>query len=406
MKGHETQSSTNTLGPGTKLSNVSQHGRGQYQKVFDARKRRLRGIWERNNAFYGQLTLTDPASGNKAVRRVRLEDKDGHPVTTIPQAITVLNKLKGQRDDDSLKIAPKRTPTLNEYGQTYTARLDQLSGADGNAKRPASIRLEKTLLRGMAASLGQRRLREITPGMVHDHIAARIKAGISARTANLEIIVLRNVLKSAIEDKLIAHLPNFKRLKEIKPTRRCPTTAEIERVAGAAKSAPKTGQMVSDFILLLAFSGGRLAETLRLRWQDVDFDQKQLHIGADGLSKNGEHRTVDFNIRLEKHLREMLKRRVPDNEFLFPSPKRNEHNNFHAITFKKTILDARVTAGVKDFTCHLCRHYFASMALMSKVDIHTVANWLGHRDNGVLLAKTYSHLLNEHKREQAQLVKF
>ncbi len=43
---------------------------------------------------------------------------------------------------------------------------------------------------------------------------------------------------------------------------------------------------------------------------------------------------------------------------------------------------------------------------MSKVDIHTVAAWLGHRDNGVLLAKTYSHLLNEHKREQAQLVNF
>ena len=61
---------------------------------------------------------------------------------------------------------------------------------------------------------------------------------------------------------------------------------------------------------------------------------------------------------------------------------------------------------MKDFTSHLCRHCFASMALMSKVDVHTVASWLGHSDNGVLLAKTYSHLLNEHKREQAQRVNF
>ena len=60
-----------------------------------------------------------------------------------------------------------------------------------------------------------------------------------------------------MQDKIITTLPAFKRLKEIKTARRCLTTAEIERVAAAAKSAPMTGQMVHDFILLMAFSGGR-----------------------------------------------------------------------------------------------------------------------------------------------------
>ena len=404
MKANETQSS-NAASENVKML-ARQHGGGHYQKVFDARKRRLRGLWERNGTFYGQLTITNPGTGAKAVRRVRLEDNEGNPVNTVPQAVAVLGKLKSQRADDSLKITPKRTPTLSEYGKTYIARLEQMSSAGGNAKRPGTIRLEKTLLRSLDETMGERRLREITPGMFHDHIAGRIKAGVSARYANLERNTLRNVLKSAIEDKIITTLPSFKRLKEIKTARRCLTTAEIERVAAAAKSAPMTGQMVHDFILLMAFSGGRWAETLRLRWQDVDFKEKQLHFGMDGLNKNGERRAVDFNARLEKHLRGMLKRRAPDNEFLFPSPKRNEHKNFHAITFNTTIRDARAAAGVKDFTCHLCRHYFASMALMSKVDVHTVASWLGHKDNGVLLAKTYSHLLNEHKREQAQRVNF
>jgi len=75
--------------------------------MFDARKRRLRGLWERNGTFYGQLTLTDPATGRKIVRRVRMEDKDGAPVTTLPQAVNVLSKMKSQREDDSLKVAPK-----------------------------------------------------------------------------------------------------------------------------------------------------------------------------------------------------------------------------------------------------------------------------------------------------------
>ena len=43
---------------------------------------------------------------------------------------------------------------------------------------------------------------------------------------------------------------------------------------------------------------------------------------------------------------------------------------------------------------------------MSKIDVHTVAAWLGHKEKGILLAKTYSHLLNAHKAEQAKLVNF
>jgi len=44
MKCNETQCG-NAEGGNVKLSAASNHGGGQYQKVFDARKRRLRGLW-------------------------------------------------------------------------------------------------------------------------------------------------------------------------------------------------------------------------------------------------------------------------------------------------------------------------------------------------------------------------
>ena len=163
MKANETQSG-NAESINVKLLDAAKHGRGKYQKVFDGRKRRLRGLWGRNGTFYGQLTITDPGKGAKAVRRVRLEDKDGQPVTTTPQAVAVLNKMKGQREEDALKVTPKRTPTLSEFGKTYIGLLEQMSSAAGNAKRPGTIRLEKTLLRSLETTLGERRLREITPG--------------------------------------------------------------------------------------------------------------------------------------------------------------------------------------------------------------------------------------------------
>jgi len=35
------------------------------------------------------------------------------------------------------------------------------------------------------------------------------------------------------------------------------------------------------------------------------------------------------------------------------------------------------------------------------VDVPTVARWLGHKDGGALLMKTYSHLLQEHSQAMA-----
>jgi len=41
-------------------------GRSSYQKVFDDRKRRIRGLWKRNNHFYARLVIVDEATGHKA----------------------------------------------------------------------------------------------------------------------------------------------------------------------------------------------------------------------------------------------------------------------------------------------------------------------------------------------------
>jgi hypothetical protein len=59
--------------PSTAQTGVQrQHGGGRYSKVFDQRKRRIRGLWERNGTYYAQLTVLDENTGKKIVRRTRL----------------------------------------------------------------------------------------------------------------------------------------------------------------------------------------------------------------------------------------------------------------------------------------------------------------------------------------------
>ena len=46
-----------------------------FHKVFDDRKRRVRGLWKRNGWFYARLATVDAFTGHKSTKRVRLETR-------------------------------------------------------------------------------------------------------------------------------------------------------------------------------------------------------------------------------------------------------------------------------------------------------------------------------------------
>ncbi len=401
MKSNEAESNS---GDG-RIAQGQQHA-AQFTKVFDGRKRRIRGLWERNGSFYAQLTVEDAGSGKKLVRRVRLEDAEGNPVPTVADAKMAMDKLRVKREDEStLSLMPKRTPTFQDYSKIYLDHFTALK----DAKRPATLRTERICISRWNEYLGQIRLREINKPLVTGFMAKRQQQDeVSARTVNLELVTLRNVLRKAVDDGYLPEMPidGIKWLKHKAAVRRLISHKEIDQICAAAIEHCENGQQLADFIRLMAYSGGRWSETLRLKWTDVNFQQKQIRFGADGLAKNHESRVVDFNAKLQAHLKAMTKRRAPDSEFLFPSPRRGANNDVSAVTFNMALRQAREKAKVPDFTCHLCRHFFISFCIMSGLDYMTIARWVGHKDGGILIGKVYGHLSSEHTKAQAQKVSF
>ena len=73
---------------------------------------------------------------------------------------------------------------------------------------------------------------------------------------------------------------------------------------------------------------------------------------------------------------------------------------------QKAIDGAARKLGITRITHHDFRHLFATCCIEAKVDIPTVANWLGHKDGGVLAMRTYGHLRREHSIAQAKQVSF
>ena len=389
MIDHETQRQHVISVPQTTTS-------GNFQKVYDGRRQPIRGLWQRNQRFYARLTVENPDDGRKEVRRVPLEG-----VTTAAEAKKALNRLLTQRENNDLPSL-RRSPKFDDYAESYLNHLSIVV----DAKRPATVAKERYALRLWRDHLGQTRLHHINRAMINAFIAKRQADGVSGRTVNLDVIALRNVLRRAVDDSWIKRLPteNLRPLKWKARKRDLVSAAEIDSLCNEALTATKNGQQLADYVRLMAYSGARRNEALRLKWSDVNWERKQLTVGSDGLAKNRESRTVDFNPKLEAHLLDMQTRCAPDSQFLFPSPQRGCRD-----IPAKSLIDAlnlsRKANGSK-LNFHDCRHFFISMAVMSGIDFMTIARWVGHKDGGVLIGKVYGHLSDEHAQRQAQRLLF
>jgi hypothetical protein len=87
-----------------------------WNKVFDRRKKRVRGLWERNGVYYAQLRI----------RGKPIRFKLDH-TTTVPQAVEEMQALKRQDAKASYQARENRRRWVaknpSRHGWIHSARL-------------------------------------------------------------------------------------------------------------------------------------------------------------------------------------------------------------------------------------------------------------------------------------------
>ncbi len=359
-----------------------------FAPALDYRKRRIRGLWIRNGIFYAQLRVS--VGGRNTTRRFPLA------ATTVAGAKEEMEGKRIERRENRLP-PPGRKPMLSEAIAGYCASPIR------QGRRPGTLKKDRRSLAAFLRFAGDARVDMITPAMVRAFCERRLSGGASARTVNLDLISLRGLLKRAVEDGHLREMPRIRALPtEPPPKRGLLSPAQIEALVRAARDNPRSGAQLADFIQLLAFSGMREQEALRLRWADVDFDARRLHVGRDGATKNREARAVEFNPQLAAHLAGMRDGRAPDSPWLFPSARRGADRARRAKSFRSGFEIARDRAGLPGVGFHDFRHYFCSLCVMAGIDYMTIAAWLGHKDGGILVGKVYGHLADDHRHRAAE----
>ena len=145
--------------------------------------------------------------------------------------------------------------------------------------------------------------------------------------------------------------------------------------------------------LFLSYTGMRLGEARGVQWKDV----KEGYIIIKGTKTESSYRILPLWTEL-KRLMEQIK--------YYRKPKISDEFIIKRKRIDKALRMACEELNIPYLRHHDLRHYFATKAIQSGVDIPTVSKWLGHSDGGALAMKVYTNLMDDHLVNQAKKLCF
>ena len=319
------------------------------------------------------------------------------------------NKVRKSLRTDSLKIAKlKRDDMLRKLRAQSPSSKDSknmtlkecielarayYSEIPSYKKKPASMHYRDQLLGVIESRFPNRAISTISKKETHDRFAD-IASHYSAQRFNNILGTFRKMMEIAVKthariddpSEEIKRLPVRKGQIEVLPLNGFKKVVADIRSQGKAKS-----KEAADFIEFLAYSGMRVGEARGVIGGDIKDDYIKVTGGEFG-TKNHEPRNVPI-IPAMRHLLTRLQYDLKKPVFTIQTPR-------------MALANACLRLGKKHVRIHDLRHLFATTCIESGIDFATVGKWLGHKDGGILAAKTYGHIRDEHSQREAAKVKF
>jgi len=226
-------------------------------------------------------------------------------------------------------------------------------------------------------------------------------ASISARSHNIELETLKNLLRYACKRGILLdnHADGFKRRKQPKAVVDLPTHEQFRVLARTLREAPQAvASGAADMVEFLAYSGMRVGEAREVCFRDVNFELGTILVtGGELGNKNHEERSIP----LFPNLRKLISGIQAARPACDPASR-----IFGILSPRSAMILACKRAGLPNFTVHSLRHFFASNAIENGINFKVISDWLGHSDGGILVAKTYGHLRAEYSATMAERMSF
>jgi site-specific recombinase XerD len=224
------------------------------------------------------------------------------------------------------------------------------------------------------------------PLAVQKYLTA-LRSRVNGTTTHLHFSKLRAFFGWCIEAGLLREHPP--RGLTMKAPKTLPRVPEDETIRKLLLACPETyeGRRNRALIALLADSGLRISEALRLRIEDVNFAGRTVSVRAGKGQKDG---VGFFGAEAAKHLRAWLSKRRDAHveDYLFTDRRGRSLTRSHGLHILHRL---SIRAGLaRKIGPHALRHYAATSILRQTGDLELVRQVLRHES--LAMALRYAHL--------------
>lgn len=223
-----------------------------------------------------------------------------------------------------------------------------------------------------------------------------IRNDMSKKTMELSFFIFKAIMELGVRDDYIAKNPcQYVELPKKETTRKPPATYEQYReLLRVAQHRSNSNWIV---LPLLYYTGCRIGEVLALTWNDIDFDNKVIHINKQYTINNNtnkpifkDHTKTKAGVRIVPLHKELLKvLRVHYNDHKDKSPYiAHQQRNGSMLPYNDmlhlfhTWLDI---ANISGITLHSFRHTYICTLVRAGVPINTISRIVGHSDIAMTL---------------------
>jgi integrase len=311
----------------------------------------------------------------------------------------VLNDKIAEINSGTYKEMPKTTfkTFANHWLKTY---------AEVNVKPSTLTRYKDILERLLIPALWFYQMSDISAGQLQLYISERLKK-VSARTVVQELTVIKLMFKHALKWGYIKLNPAeiLDRPKFEKPEIEILTPDEIEKFLATISGHYRVA------FLTTVLTGLRAGEIWGLRWEDINWNAKQIHIkralwnGTFQTPKSKRSvRKIDVPASLISELKKWkLACPISTDGLVFPD--KNGQPTPHGNAIRRHFIPALKKAGLQKVSFHSLRHTNASIRIQSGQNIKYIQSQLGHSSINVTM-DTYGHLFNDvnFSRQQVELL--
>lgn len=360
-------------------------------------KSRIANLYKADNGSYYLRVMVK----GKAVKKL-LRARDGTPVRNFSIARLVLIQELEKMGADKAGCHWEWENVCDEYFKEYSARPELTDKTREGRKYELSW---------VRRAFTGKKLEEISGMEVSRWWSELCKkktikgTELSSRTKNRILDTMNAVFSFARTRGMIINIPASgihplhipRKYKKLSPLKEFRAVIQSMREAHAkwTKDDPCAHDCHSaDMVEFMAYSGARIGEARLVRLEDITSEGVIIH----GI-KRGNDRFVPFN----SGLRQVCERLI---RFHHKCGRNTKETLFQIITPRKAFERAVQRVGAPHCTMHGLRHFFITSCVEAGIVPAVIAKWVGHKDGGVLIARTYTHIRDDHGKSEAAKLNF